>query len=80
MNEESSSSQDPIVCLTCGAVWTEGNFSDNCEECGGGAMENTCLLCGGICGKTWSRMVIDSHDSHTAHWLGGCGGRDNPQT
>ena len=61
------------ACLTCGAVWSEGRFTEGCEECGGGAMERPCLFCGGLCGNRALRAVSDSNDSHVSHWaMGRC--------
>ena len=61
------------TCLSCGARWSDGRFSAQCAECGGGAMEAPCLVCGGRCGEKWLRDVSDSNDSHRGHWAGRCG-------
>ena len=60
-------------CQTCDARWTEGQFTETCEECGGGAMDAPCFLCGGRCGQRVHRAPMDSNDSGLAHWVGGCG-------
>ena len=60
-------------CTSCGADWTEGHWTAGCEECGGGALDRPCLLCGGRCGNTWRRAVLDSNDSRCGHWAGACG-------
>jgi hypothetical protein len=62
----------PAACTTCGADWSEGRFGAECVECGGGALERACVLCGGRCGQTWRRAVTDSHDFREAHWHGRC--------
>ena len=59
-------------CLSCNSEWTRGDFSETCEECGGGAMERACIVCLGECKNTWKRAPLDSQDSHEAHWIGGC--------
>lgn len=63
----------PIICTTCGACWTDAAFTADCPECGGGAMERDCAICGGACGNRWRRAVLDSRDSGEAHWVGSCG-------
>ena len=60
-------------CTSCGAGWSAGAYSDDCDECGGGAMERDCFVCGGKCGNKFLRAPLDSQDSHTAHWVGACG-------
>jgi len=60
------------ICTSCGANWTEDEYSDDCVECGGGAMERGCILCGGRCGSKFKRAVIDSMDAGEAHWIGDC--------
>jgi hypothetical protein len=60
------------ICVTCGASWSEGIFSKNCEECGGGAMERPCMICGGRCGLMMVRAVHDSNDYRLSHWAGAC--------
>ena len=69
---ESPLPQTAIVCSSCGAEWSRGTFSQHCRECGGGALEHACLVCGGRCGQQWQRAVIDSRDEHEAHWIGAC--------
>ena len=59
-------------CLSCGASWSAGQWTDGCEECGGGALEIPCLLCGGRCGSTWRKAVMDSNDFGMNHWCGQC--------
>ena len=65
-------SEQNYLCTSCGANWTEGEYSDDCRECGGGAMERSCILCGGRCGSIFKRAVIDSMDTGEAHWVGSC--------
>ena len=60
-------------CMTCGADWETGAFSEDCEECGGGALTRLCPMCEGKCGQTWSKMLIDTRDESCAHWAGTCG-------
>lgn len=57
---------------SCGARWTEGRFTEDCPECGGGGMETPCVVCGGRCGSAFHRAPIDSNDSGLAHWNGAC--------
>jgi len=59
-------------CTSCGANWSTGAFGDSCEECGGGAMERPCIVCGGRCGEISTRAPIDSNDAKVAHWLCRC--------
>ena len=59
-------------CSSCCANWTKNEYSDDCPECGGGAMERSCFLCGGRCGSVYKRAVHDSWDAKEAHWIGGC--------
>lgn len=61
------------ICHSCNANWSQGNFTEGCDECGGGAMRRSCLVCGGECGRTWDRAPMDSQDFHQAHWIGSCG-------
>ena len=42
---------------SCGSCWYEGQWSIGCDECGGSAMTQPCLLCSGHCGRTWTRSV-----------------------
>lgn len=60
------------ACQSCGADWDKGQFTQNCAECGGGALTIPCPRCSGRCGSTWQRAVIDSNDSGTAHFYGHC--------
>ena len=46
-------------CITCGAHWSKGVYSEDCEECGGGAMARACPVCGGKCEKIWNRAPLD---------------------
>jgi hypothetical protein len=59
-------------CVTCNANWTRGRWTWGCEECGGGALVMPCGLCLGQCEGRFERAVMDSNDSHRAHFLGGC--------
>ena len=60
------------VCVSCGARWHDGEHTAGCEECGGGALLRDCAFCGGVCGSTWRRMVLDSNDFRKAHWIAEC--------
>ena len=60
------------TCVTCDAIWSDGRFTQTCEECGGGAMERPCYFCGGRCGAVMFRAVSDSNDSGLGHWAGRC--------
>ena len=62
-----------FYCLTCGANWTQGNHTSGCNECGGGALKRSCIVCDGRCGNTWQKMPLDSNDSGEGHWMGFCG-------
>ncbi len=62
-----------MQCTNCGADWSRGQFGEECPQCGGGALERSCLVCRGRCGATWKRAVLDSQDENEAHWIGGCG-------
>ena len=59
-------------CATCYVDWSSGRFTEDCEECGGGAMERPCAYCGGRCGMVMERAVADSNDSGIGHWMGRC--------
>lgn len=61
-----------MFCTTCNSDWSAGSFDPACPECGGGAMQHDCLVCGGKCGAKWTRTVQDSHDQKLAHWFGKC--------
>ena len=61
------------ICISCGADWSQGEFSADCPQCGGGALERACPVCGGRCGRMWMRAVLDSQESNMAHWIGSCG-------
>jgi hypothetical protein len=50
------------ACATCRAIWSEGHFTDACQECGGGAMERPCYICDGRCGAVMLRAVSDSNE------------------
>ena len=65
-------SKQNYLCTCCGANWTDGEYSDDCVECGGGAMERGCIVCGGLCDSIFIRAVIDSNDTRVAHWIGSC--------
>ena len=59
-------------CSSCQAIWSEGEFEKDCPECGGGAMKRNCILCNGQCDSVYLRAVLDSWDTHEAHWIGSC--------
>lgn len=62
-----------FYCLSCGVNWTKGNYTDGCNECGGGALKRSCIVCDGKCGNIWEKIPLDSNDSSEAHWRGFCG-------
>ena len=64
--------QETASCRTCGAKWSQGAFSPKCRECGGGALDAACLICGGKCGARWQRAVMDSNETGLAHFYGQC--------
>ena len=54
------------VCSRCWSVWYLGQFSSNCEECGGFGMSRPCPVCEGRCGEEWKRDVsLVSHSIYT---------------
>lgn len=59
-------------CNTCGADWSADQWTEDCNECGGGAMTHSCIFCGGECGGTSKRAGMDSNDTGVAHWYGNC--------
>ncbi len=61
-----------LICLSCDSDWTEGEFAQDCQECGGGAMTRACVVCLGQCGNPWTRAPQDSNDAGEAHWMGHC--------
>jgi hypothetical protein len=64
--------EEDYQCSSCGANWTKDEYTHDCMECGGGALERSCIICGGRCGSIYKRAVIDSWDTKEAHWIGGC--------
>jgi len=64
--------QPTAVCLTCGAVWSTGEWTEGCAECGGGALKIPCPVCSGRCGNTWHKAIMDSNDFGESHWHGVC--------
>lgn len=63
------------ACQACGASWSDGSFSEDCEQCGGGGMTRDCAWCQGSCGRQWQRRVLDSWDFNEAQWIAGCGAK-----
>ena len=63
---------DIIKCSSCSADWSANSFSEECAECGGGAMERNCFVCNGRCNSVYKRAVLDSWDTGEAHWVGCC--------
>lgn len=59
-------------CQLCWCSWSDGQFSTNCFECGGYAMNRSCPVCLGKCGSIWTRDVDMSHTNYEAHWDGDC--------
>ena len=43
--------------LRCGVLWSEGQFTLDCRECGGFAADRPCVDCDGHCGQVWRRDV-----------------------
>ena len=41
----------------CGVLWSEGQFTLDCRECGGFAADRPCVDCDGQCGQVWQRDV-----------------------
>ena len=64
--------KDNYQCSSCGANWTNYEYSNDCMECGCGAMERSCIICGGHCGSVYKRSIIDSWDTKEAQWIGSC--------
>ena len=64
--------EEKYQCSSCEANWAEDEYSNDCMECGGGAMEHSCIICDGNCGSVYKRAVIDSWDTKEAHWVGSC--------
>jgi len=60
------------ICSTCGANWQQGEFSEECLECGPGAMQTPCPICQGYCESIWQRNVMDSNYHQESHWHGNC--------
>jgi hypothetical protein len=65
--------KDDFYCRNCGANWSQGQFSVDCQQCGGEALEVPCLMCDGTCGRRFDRAIVDSQDYNKAHWVGHCG-------
>ena len=42
---------------SCGSVWYDGVVGEGCLECGGYAMKRPCPVCGGQCGRMWTRST-----------------------
>jgi hypothetical protein len=61
-----------MLCRTCGADWSKDEWTKDCCECGGGALEIDCPACGGKCGAKWTKATMDTGDSGVAHWCGNC--------
>ncbi|MCP4188692.1 MAG: hypothetical protein GY763_13900 [Gammaproteobacteria bacterium] len=59
-------------CSSCQANWSAGEFGKDCDECGGGALKRNCTLCNSKCDSIYLRAIIDSWDTHEAHWNGSC--------
>lgn len=59
-------------CSSCGASWYYGQFSSQCQECGGFTMVRPCAICDGHCSATWHRDVDMSHRMKEGHWNGKC--------
>jgi hypothetical protein len=64
--------ESTFLCSDCGANWSLGEFSRECIQCGGGALQRNCKLCNGKCKSNYNRAVIDSWDTGEAHWIGSC--------
>jgi len=41
----------------CGVLWSEGQFTLDCRECGGFSADRPCVDCDGQCGQVWQRDV-----------------------
>ena len=64
--------EEKYQCSSSGANWAENEYSNDCMEFGGGAMERSCIICDGRCGSVYKRAVIDSRDTKDGHWIGVC--------
>jgi hypothetical protein len=62
----------PAICSLCGADWRKGEFTGDCRECDGGAMDRPCLACNGQCGARSLRSVHDSQDAGIGEWAVKC--------
>src|SRR5581483_7936544 len=71
--ERRGSVKNDVFCRNCGANWSQGQWSLECPQCGGGALEMACPICDGTCGQRLVRAIVDSQDYNRAHWIGGCG-------
>lgn len=63
---------ESIHCTHCNVNWSSGQYSEVCDQCGGGALLRSCPVCNGQCGAEFSRAVLDSWDTGIAHWIGAC--------
>ena len=79
--EKFGQSPDPIdnlefvtmdVCSSCSALWSKGQFTENCIECGGFSMTRSCPMCGGKCGGIYHRKVSMSNAYKEAFYAGRC--------
>jgi hypothetical protein len=60
------------TCLTCGAIWSNGEYSDGCLECGGFALSRHCPICNGRCEARFHRISDMSNAFHEANYKGSC--------
>lgn len=63
---------EQVTYHSCWAIWSKGEYEEDCQECGAGSLEIMCLIYGGRCGSLWNRSILDSHDSGIGHWHGRC--------
>lgn len=59
-------------CYSCCVNWDQDQFSFDCIECGGYAIERDCPECGGVCNSKWKRDFNASHIGRRAAWIGTC--------
>lgn len=60
------------VCSSCTALWSKGQFTENCLECGGFALTRSCPQCNGKCSASWHRQVAMSNAYKEPFYSGGC--------
>ncbi|MFO0555344.1 MAG: hypothetical protein U0271_43610 [Polyangiaceae bacterium] len=64
-------------CGTCKSVWTAGQWTWGCRECGGGALLIPCHLCSS-CGRSSRRNIAESRGRGIASWVASCSAAPAP--